>query len=79
MLVDTHRRWVEDALQAEAAQRQDYWTDNLTVGSCDYVCGVEEAIGIQARKRQIVCDELGYQIASWLFKTCNFFLTQRFC
>jgi putative transposase len=62
MLIDTHRGWVEDALQAEAAQRQDYWTGNLAVGSRDYVCGVQESMGIKARKRQIVCDELGYAI-----------------
>jgi putative transposase len=59
MLIDTHRGWVEDALQAEVAQWQDYWTGNLAVGSRDYVCGVQEAMGIKARKRQIVCDELG--------------------
>jgi hypothetical protein len=62
ILIDTHRGWVEDALQAEVAQRQDYWTGNLAVGSRDYVCGVQEAMGIKARKRQIVCDELGYAI-----------------
>ncbi|MEJ2621635.1 MAG: hypothetical protein P8163_15655 [Candidatus Thiodiazotropha sp.] len=58
MLIETHRGWIEDALQAEAAQRQDYWTGNLAVGSRDYVCGVEEAMGIKAHKRQITCDEL---------------------
>jgi putative transposase len=62
MLIYTHRGWVEDALQAEVAQRQDYWTGNLAIGSSDYVCKVQEAMGIKARKRQIVCDELGYVI-----------------
>jgi putative transposase len=62
MLINTHWGWVEDVLQAEVAQRQDYWTGNLAVGSRDYVCGVEEAMDIKARKRQLVCDELGYAI-----------------
>jgi hypothetical protein len=62
MLIDTHREWVEDALQAKVAQRQDYWTGNLAVGSSDYVCEIQDAMGIKARKRQIACDELGYAI-----------------
>jgi REP element-mobilizing transposase RayT len=62
MLIDTHREWVEDALQAKVSQRQDYWTGNLAVGSSDYLCEIRDAMGIKARKRQIVCDELGYAI-----------------
>jgi hypothetical protein len=43
MLIDTHRKWFEETPNAEDAQRQDYCTDSLVVGSGDYVRQVQEA------------------------------------
>ena len=61
-LIVTYQKWVEDALKAENTQRKGYWTDNLAVGSSNYVYRVKEAMGIKARKRQIVGEELGYAV-----------------
>lgn len=76
ILIDTHRQWVEDALNAEDVQRQDYWTNNLAVGNNDYVYRVREAIGINARKRQIVSTKLGYAIRESLCAYSTFFDTE---
>ena len=61
-LIDSHRKWVEDALKAKDTQRKSYWTENLAVGGRDYVYQVKEAMGVKAHKRQVVGDELGYAI-----------------
>ncbi|MEJ2693278.1 MAG: hypothetical protein P8166_09540, partial [Candidatus Thiodiazotropha sp.] len=76
MLIDTHREWVEDALHAEDVQRQGYWTDNLAVGNTDYVCRVKQAIGIKARKRQIVATKLGFAVRESLGNYSTIFNTE---
>ena len=48
-----HKGWVEDALKAEDNQRMFTWTQNLAVGSQNYVAKVKSTLGVAARHRAV--------------------------
>jgi putative transposase len=49
-----HKGWIEDALKAEDNQRMLTWTQNLAVGSQDYVKSVKSALGLAGSHRTVV-------------------------
>lgn len=53
-LARAHREWVEEALTAEAHQRDDAWTKSLAVGSEAFALKVQGNHGIRGRSRDIV-------------------------
>jgi putative transposase len=48
-----HARWVEEALRAGNLRRDPVWTEGLAVGGRGFVEGVQAALGIKARYREI--------------------------
>jgi putative transposase len=53
-LAETHREWVETALQSAAQQRQAHWTDSVAVGTRAFAERVQRELGRRARHREIV-------------------------
>ena len=52
-----HKAWIDDALKAEGHQRMLAWTQNLAVGSQDYIIKVKSALGVAGRHREVVTEE----------------------
>ena len=52
-----HKGWIEDALKAEGNQRMLTWTQNLAVGSQDYVKSVKSALGLAGSHRTVVAED----------------------
>jgi hypothetical protein len=48
-----HRQWVEDALAAEPAVRDDRWSHSVAVGSASYVDAVKRELAVRAKGREI--------------------------
>ena len=51
-----HKGWVNEALKAEDNQRMFAWSQDLAVGSKDYVEKVKSALGVAAKHRAVVVD-----------------------
>ena len=51
-----HKGWVNEALKAEDNQRIFTWSQNLAVGSKDYVAKVKSTLGVAAKHRAVVVD-----------------------
>ena len=51
-----HKGWIEDALKAEDKQRMFAWSQNLAVGSEDYVTRVKSALGLAGSHRTVVVE-----------------------
>ena len=51
-----HKGWVNEALKAEDNQRMFAWSQDLAVGSKDYVEKVKSALGVAATHRAVVVD-----------------------
>lgn len=54
--------WVESALSAAGSSRRERWSDGLAVGSEAFVARFQEARGIDARHRNITCENEVYQL-----------------
>ena len=52
-----HKGWVNEALKAEDNQRMFAWSQDLAVGSKDYVVKVKSASGVAAKHRAVVVDK----------------------
>jgi len=52
-----HKGWIENALKAENNQRMFAWTQNLAVGSQDYVTRVKSALGLAGSHRTVVVED----------------------
>ena len=52
----THKGWIEDALKAEDNQRMYAWTQNLAVGSQDYVTSIKSALGLAGNHRTVTIE-----------------------
>ena len=48
-----HAYWIDEALQANANQRDPSWSQSLAVGQQGFVAGVKTALGVAARHRAI--------------------------
>jgi len=53
VLQESHRQWINEALGAEMAAREDKWSKSVAVGSDAYVGRVRRELEIQARGRGI--------------------------
>ena len=52
-----HQGWIEGALKTEDKQRMLAWTQNLAVGSQDYLAKVKSALGVAGRHRTMVTED----------------------
>ena len=52
-LQKAHREWVDDALRAGIAARDERWSQSLAVGSQAYLDKIKAALGARATHRQI--------------------------
>jgi len=52
-----HQCWIKDALKAENNQRVTAWTQNIAVGSQDYLTTVKSALGIAGRYRTVTTED----------------------
>lgn len=57
-----HAEWVEEALKAERARRDEHWSKSLAVGSEDFVNRIQSALGIRARHREVVQQDDGHTL-----------------
>ncbi|MHB8406047.1 MAG: transposase [Gammaproteobacteria bacterium] len=49
----THRHWVEDALKAEPAKRDERWSQSLAIGSYEFISQFQADLGATAIHRDI--------------------------
>jgi putative transposase len=52
-LREAHRQWVNEALAADSAGREERWSESVAVGSAAYVETVKRELDLKARKRRI--------------------------
>jgi len=52
-----HKGWVDDAMKAENNQRMQTWTQDLAVGSRDYVANVKSALDAAGKHRTVVAGD----------------------
>ena len=52
-----HQGWIEDALKTEDKQRMLAWTQNLAVGSQDYLAKVKSELGVAGRHKTMVTED----------------------
>ena len=52
----TLKDWIEEALKTENNQRMLGWTQNIAVGSQDYVTSVKSALGFACSHRTVVVE-----------------------
>ena len=52
-LKKSHGEWVEEALNTEAQQREDIWTQTVAVGSSEFVRRTQDALGLKGRSRDV--------------------------
>ena len=51
-----YQGWIEEALKSEHDQRMSIWTQNIAVGSQDYLANVKSSLGITGRYRAVVTE-----------------------
>jgi len=62
-LKETHRGWVEEALEKQSyGERQPRWTDSIAVGSEAFVRDMKERLGTKAMWREIVGENGAYEL-----------------
>ena len=49
-----HKGWIEDMLKSEGDKRIPAWTQNIAVGSQDYLTSVKSALGLAGRHKAVV-------------------------
>ena len=52
-----HKGWVEEMLESEEDKRVSAWTQNIAVGSRDYLSNVKTAIGLAGRYKTVVTED----------------------
>ena len=51
-----HKGWIEDILKSEEDKRIPAWTQNIAVGSQDYLTRVKSALGLAGRYKAMVTE-----------------------
>jgi putative transposase len=51
-----HKGWIEDMLKSEGDKRIPAWTQNIAVGSQDYLTSVKSALGLAGRHKAVVTE-----------------------
>ncbi|HEY5604731.1 MAG TPA: transposase [Gammaproteobacteria bacterium] len=60
VLQQTHRQWIDAAINEGALQRDEKWSRSLAVGSKQYVMNLKEKLGVKTKYRQIEGDANTY-------------------
>ena len=61
-LVDSHTAWVDEALKQENKSRDVKWTENIAVGSKEFVEKIKEKLGTLFLSRKVEGKEDRYQL-----------------
>ena len=61
-LTETHKGWVEEALEVDGHVRDAKWSESIAVGSKSFVEEIKEKLGIRAMGREVVRREAGYEL-----------------
>ena len=51
-----HKGWIEDMLKSDEDKRIPAWTQNIAVGSQDYLLSVKTALGVAGRYKAVVTE-----------------------
>jgi putative transposase len=57
-----HQSWIEAALEAKDNQRVAAWSQNIAVGSQDYLTKMKSALGIAGRHRTVMTENDAYTL-----------------
>ena len=72
-LTETHKGWVEEALEGDGHVRDERWSESIAVGSKSFVERIKEKLGIRAIGREVVRQEAGYELKERMTPyRCNF-------
>ena len=52
-LRSSHKKWVEEIIKTKNYVRESKWTQSIAVGSKNFVEGIKEKLGIQAKGRKV--------------------------
>jgi putative transposase len=58
----SHMAWIDEALRANAHQRESRWTESVAVGSKGFIVNLKEDLGHRARGRRINESESGSEL-----------------
>jgi REP element-mobilizing transposase RayT len=58
----SHMAWIDEALKANAHQRESRWTESIAVGSRVFIVKLKEELGYRARGRRINESESGSEL-----------------
>ena len=57
-----HRKWVQTALEENAAKRESWWTESIAVGSSPFIERIKNTMGAMAKGRSVQPTESAFKL-----------------